>query len=288
MEKNQIFDYMTLSEFMSSVKSDLHQLDDNNLIDDDRVIKVIRNCTAKLGYRAYKHKQVLLDVRDFKVELPKDFLQIEMIYGIFDKVFKDPFPILKNHGVRFDDCLPEGYSLVQDRPHFCNLEACGNCIVVSYEEPQNDIYHKYTNVLPLKLGSSCTKICCDYCPNLSWKKQINTVDYIDGYLTTSFREGRIYLCYLADNLSEDGELLIPKDDILNPYYEWSVKAKILEDSFMNTEADVLQKYQLAESKRSSAYADAVNYINTSYSGQYEELIKNRRQMIYDKYYKMYK
>jgi hypothetical protein len=107
-------------------------------------------------------------------------------------------------------------------------------------------------------------------------------------LITSFREGKIYLCYLADLVNDDGEILIPKDDLLYPYYEWSAKAKILENILMNSEADVVEKYKLAESKKSAAYSDAVNYISTSYSGQYERLIKTRREQIYNSYYKMWK
>lgn len=281
------FEYITLSELMTTITSDLHLYDDNGFIDQDKLVTTIRNCNAKLGYRVYKQKEVTLDVIDFKANLPYDLFKIDTLLGIFDYV-KDISPVLRGKGVHFDNHIPLGNKLITDREDFCNLHCNGTCVYVTEKRQDTDTFMKYSKIRPLKLSEHCSKITTDYCPNNSWKSSIDTVDLVDNQLVTSFRDGKLYLCYLADLINKDGEILIPKDDLLYSYYEWSAKAKILENILMNSEADVVEKYKLAESKKSAAYSDAVNYISTSYSGQYENLIKNRREQIYNSYYKMWK
>jgi hypothetical protein len=63
------------------------------------------------------------------------------------------------------------------------------------------------------------------------------------FLFTTFQTGKVYLNYQGQMEDENGDLLVPDHDLLNEYYEYALKARILENLYMNGE-DVMQRLQL--------------------------------------------
>jgi hypothetical protein len=158
------FEYMTLSELMSTITSDLHLYDDNGFIDQDKIVTTIRNCNAKLGYRVYKQKEIVINVSDFRADLPFDLFKIDTLLGIFDYT-KDISPVLHGKGVHFDNHIPLGTNLVKDRDDFCNLHCNGTCVYVTEQNKTTNTFIKYSKIRPLKLSETCSKFTTDYCPN---------------------------------------------------------------------------------------------------------------------------
>jgi len=142
----------------------------------------------------------------------------------------------------------------------------------------------FRNLRPLRMKESQT-INCD-CPNLYY----NTNDQgwlRDNYLYTTFDTGNVYLNYQGGMEDEDGNLLVPDHDLLNEYYEYALKQRILENLFMNGE-DVAQRMSLIEQKLRAARNNALSLVNTPNFKEMEDLWWTNRRAQYSKYYDMFK
>ena len=78
-------------------------------------------------------------------------------------------------------------------------------------------------------------------------------------------------------MSEDGEIEIPFHPMLNSYYEWSVKEKLLEDMFLNSDADVQQKLAYAAQKKREAHGSAWIFANSREVGEWNKIQKKKQQ-----------
>ena len=75
--------------------------------------------------------------------------------------------------------------------------------------------------------------------------------------------------------------------MINEYYEYAIKQRLLENLYINGE-DVVQKLQLVEQKLRSARNNALTIVNTP---DFAEMKKNwelNRKAMYHKYYNMFK
>jgi hypothetical protein len=86
---------------------------------------------------------------------------------------------------------------------------------------------------------------------------------------------------------EQGNLLVPDHDLLNEYYEYALKQRILENLFLNGE-DVSQRMQLIEAKLKAARNAALSLVNTPNFKEMEKLWWTNRRAQYFKYYDMFK
>jgi hypothetical protein len=125
---------------------------------------------------------------------------------------------------------------------------------------------------------------CD-CPNLYWNTA-NQGWIKGGFLFTTFQTGKVYLNYQGQMEDEDGNLLVPDHDLLNEYYEYALKARILENLYMNGE-DVMQRLQLIEQRVKAARNNALSVVNTPNFKELEQMWQANRKAMYGKYYYMF-
>jgi hypothetical protein len=142
----------------------------------------------------------------------------------------------------------------------------------------------YTQLLPLRMRAS-ENIECE-CPNLYWNAP-NEGWIKGGFLFTTFQTGKVYLNYQGQMEDEDGNLLVPDHDLLNEYYEYALKARILENLYMNGE-DVAQRIQLIEQRLRAARNNALSLVNTPNFKEMAQMWWVNRKAMYSKYYDMFK
>ena len=161
-----------------------------------------------------------------------------------------------------------------------------NCKGESYELIQvinSSETRTYTDLHPLKMKPS-QNIECD-CPNLNY----NTIDegwIKHGFLFTNFQTGKVYLNYQGQMEDDEGNLLVPDHDLLNEYYEYALKARILENLYINGE-DVAQRMQLIEQRLRSARNNALSVVNTPNFAEIKQIWSANRKAMYGKYYNMF-
>lgn len=280
--------YIKLSELMSSVKSDLNLYDDSGFIDEDKVIKIIAECNEKLGQRIYKSRECKITVSNYKADIPTDLYKIENILAtqILNVTNFNPSAIQARQ-LEFLDVKPTDTSKVITYGKMGCVDNCNNCYWVedrrTVAKTQKLIFERF---IPLQLSSSLYNKCTEYSP-CSYNNKEYKIDVEDNFFKFSFEKGEIYLSYLGNLISEDGEIEIPFHPKLNPYYEYAVMEKILENMFLNSEADILQKLQYISQKKKDAYSVAWDFANTREVNEWSKIQKKLQTEYYNKWYKIF-
>lgn len=285
------WEYKPISQLMDSVKSDLHVYDDSRLISDDRALKIIMKCNEKLGERIHQSRTCKLIVENYTAPIPEDLWKIENIYGIAVGAPTHDY-LTGIWGARQLIFHGEDQTPVSTSPKE-RIIYLGSCTIDDECESQTthvseidrDYIQRVENkvAFPLILSPSVEKECVKYSPCSNWNGQYQ-VDLTDGEFRFSFKEGEIILTYLGALLNKEGEILYPFHPLLNDYYEYSVKKKILEDLFLNSDADVINKLQYVELKLSESYYDAYSYIQSAKVNQWSKMRRKYEQAFYKKWY----
>jgi hypothetical protein len=142
----------------------------------------------------------------------------------------------------------------------------------------------YRNLRPLKMKSS-QNIDCE-CPNLYYNTD-NQGWLKDGYLFTTFQTGSVYINYQGDMVDDNYNLLVPDHELINDYYEYALKKRILENLLMNGE-DVAQRLQYITAELRAARNNALSLVNTPNFKELEKVWWTNRRAQYSKYYDMFK
>jgi hypothetical protein len=319
MDFNYTLKYRTFDQLLEEVSVDLNTFALENMIEPQQLIKLVRKLNYELGLRINQQREILLDVHHGKVKLPDDFYTFNfgLICGEYvhyssyptggthiEEIPYHEFPSKTNlncceapahqpccyngkEGVCVTHNPSQPYGDTCTPPRMVKPRVFVNCKGDAYElvqivNPTQTRVYKYTRPLRMKPSQ---EIECD-CPNLYH----NTTDegWIKfGFLYTTFKEGTVYLNYQGQLEDDNGNLLVPDHELLNEYYEYALKERILENLFMNGE-DVAQRLQLIVPKLKMARNNALSLVNTPNFRELEKLWESNRKAMYGKYYDMFK
>jgi hypothetical protein len=283
LEKSQRYRYISFKQLMASVTQDLHLFDDSALIREDALLKIIHYCNDKLGVRLHESKQCLLKVENGMAELPSDFWKIEMIFATQVIDAPQSMYMVPPNVVEYTTA-PETVKqpIVNIRKIACKDFCCNTMWAVKYQNTEP--VRKIETIIPLSMSQRCKGQTTSYCP--ASRGQFS-IDLEDNIIKTSFKEGELFICYLGLLEDENGDPMIPFHALLNDYYEYSLKERILENIYLNSEADVLQKLQYVTLKKKEAYLDAWQFSGTPEFRELDQFDKKRSQAFYNKWYKMF-
>lgn len=135
---------------------------------------------------------------------------------------------------------------------------------------------------PLKFISNAEGIECG-CPGLYFSCQYEA--WIkNGWLYTNFTDcANIYLNYQGMLEDDDGNLLVPDHEGINDFYEYSIKARILENLFLNDE-NTAPKLQLVEERRKVAKGAAKAIVHTPNFAEFQSMFEHNRKAMYQRYF----
>ena len=168
-------------------------------------------------------------------------------------------------------------------PDSCSLTCNGDVVQLVQKLTYETRYYK--RVEPLRITGNAEDF-DGVCPNLYWESPLTAVIKA-GWLHTSFETGKIYLNYQGHLEDEEGNLLVVDHDMINEYYEYAVKQRIIENLIMNDEEVNPQKMQLIEGRYREARKNAKSIVNTPNFAELRELFKANRNAQYSKYYDMF-
>lgn len=272
--------YKTYEQLMASVKSDLKYYADNNLLDERNYIKTALECNGTLGLKINPIVETVLCIKNFKAEMP---LNLKQAYSAF-MVFEQPQGLLSStYGTSVrqytsEQLLNKGITPTEGS---CRLSACGEQFFVTQTFEQKELV--FDKVVPVYLSQSSLSKFSKNSPSRLFNRQREfEIDFKEEEIITNIESGTLYLSYLSELVDEEGNLLVLDHDLVNPYYEWSLKAKILEDIYYNSEADVKMKLDDAREKASFERNKAVSLV---LKPEYREMA-NYRKKIEDDFYKL--
>jgi hypothetical protein len=290
MDYNYTLKYRTFDSLLEDVKMDLRNLSADTSIEPAQLIKVARKCNYDLGLRIQKTKETVLEIEKGKARLPEDFqvMNFALICGNYTIVEVPP------QGTNVQEIAP-GY-----RP-WIESNTCSDCNGTSPEttcmtqcgtdytlvQMVNTVRREFRTFAPISFRSS--QFVDVDCPNACSPRWQNKDEaYIkDGWVYTNFTDGNVYINYQADMVDDENNILVPDHPMLNEYYEYALKKRILENLVLDN-VNVSGQYQLISNELRVARNAAFSIVNTpNFSEMMKMWVANRKAM-YSKYYNMFR
>lgn len=283
--KTQI-QYRTFDELMESVRDDFYVYEAEGMIEPAQLIKIAQKINYDLGLRIHTEKQKILEVSNGKVRLPDDFYVLTMALLCAEYKVKEE----ALQGTHTEDVYTTVCTTCNELSTSCNCDlvvtTCENKYIKVIHK-KNYVTREYTQfkrlyVRPAKaVDPICSQKSGSYNDWLEAELKGNYL-YITGIDT-----GTVYLNYLGNMEDDQGNLLVLDHPMINDYYEYSIKQRILENLLMNNE-DVSVKLQLIEQRVRPARNNALSIVNTPDFQEMYNLWKLNREAMYGKYYNMFK
>jgi hypothetical protein len=287
MNYNYTLQYRTFESLLEDVKIDLRTLTLENRIDPAQLIKVAMRVNYDLGLRINVTKEAILEVEKGHVRLPDDFYV--MNYGLM--LYQGYETITPAQGTNVQDVTPTWRPWVEQN-------SCSNVSLpeqpVCFSKCNDNTYQiiqvvnqqkrAYRNFVPIRFRNS-KFVDCNW-PDLFGSER-DEAWIKDGFLYTTVEQASVYINYQGTFTDNNGDLLIPDHPMLNEYYEYAVKKRILENLVMDGE-NVSAQYQLVAQEYRAARNNALTIVNTPNFSEMEKLWAMNRKAMYSKYYDMFK
>ena len=306
MSNNYTLQYRTFSTLLAEAKSDLPTFHMEDQIQPHQLIKIARKCNYELGLRIYQTKQVVLDLDKGRVRLPNDFYVLNYAFMCGKYTYKAPFSqgthieekmlseVIPNYQTWPEDvnlCTPPAQPEEPTSP--CPQPSCETGTV--YTNCKNDEFtlvqvikneiRTYTTFFPLRLRSGSESVDCN-CPNAF----VSTADEIwikDGWLYSSLNTGKIYLNYQGMLVNRDNEVLVPDHPMLNEFYEYAMKDRIIENLIAADIPVAPRLEQRISVQLRIARNNAMSLVNMPNYTELRDMYEKNRKAQYSKYYDMF-
>lgn len=303
--------YRTFDQLVDDVRVDFQNYTLENMIEPQQLIKVAKRVTYDLGLRVFKTKEDVLEVNNHRVKLPDTFFSLN--FGFMCDEFTVETPVISGTHVTERPIKPVTYQCappevidVCNTPNQtetpipcdtgcetpfdpCTTKPCVklNCKGEKFEliEITRTYTRTYKRFHPLHIKDSGRTIDCD-CPNTRVNSP-NQAWIKDNYLYTNFECGKVYINYQGMLENDEGQLLVVDHDLINEYYEYALKERILENLLFNDEP-VDKKLQYVQQKLRAARNQAVSLVNMPNFNELKQLWETNRRAQYHKYVDMFK
>jgi hypothetical protein len=241
-----------------------------------------------LGLRINMTKETILQVEKGRVRLPEDFYVMNYALAVsqgYDLVVPAQGTNVQDVTPTWRPWVEQAYctndSLPQQPVCFTKCEKTSEYQIIQVVNTER---RAYKNFFPLRFRNS-KYVDCNW-PNL-FHSYVDEAWIKDGWLYTTLETASVYINYQGTFTDENGDLLIPDHPMLNEYYEYAVKKRILENLVMDGE-NVAAQYQLVSQEYRAARNNALTIVNTPNFSEMEKLWAMNRKAMYSKYYDMFK
>jgi len=228
-------DYIDKEDLLREVyNTGLRSFRSMNLIDDSLFYPIIDYWLMTLKIKTQIIKSQIVNIKNFKGELPEDFFKLKSIVRSDRYNFTYTNPSIQ----------------VDYEPVLCTERPCEaplvNCDGSKYY--LNQKFEKYTvhfdNITPLSVHKTSKGHCSDGFQNLS--SDFVTIE--NGTINTEFREGVVFITY--ESIENDG--MIPDYPKLKEALKTLCTYEAFKTMFMNGEQDVISRLQFIEPKAAIA------------------------------------
>lgn len=282
--------YRTFDDLLNEVATDFHVYHNEGMIEPGQLIKVAQKINYDLGLRIHKTKERVLDIEHGKAKLPDDFnvMNYATLLGKYTVKRKVPMgrqveEVILNVQDESETCnhchLPEQSCTCEN---LTSLNACGDEIMLVSKTKYET--REYKLFAPIKFKRS--KYLAQNCVNIS-ENAVNEAEIKNGFIYASIETGQIYISYEGAMEDDEGNLLVLDHPMINEYYEYAIKQRILENLLMNGE-DVVRKLELIEARLRPARNYALSIVNTPDYAELQEVFEMNRKAQYGKYYDMFR
>lgn len=283
MASKYLLKYRTFESLMADVTDDLETYEAEGLIDPSKYIKVAKKVNAELGVDVQQEKEVILTVENYKANLPNDFYLLNFALLCTKRRVTIETPTQKTEEVEIPLCAPDP----EPGPCGCSIvRTNGCCSRYKLVQKIKTETIEFEEVDLLNITTSSRKYCANGCKNLGYDS-INNAQIKGDYIYTNFCDGTIYLNYMGIMEDEEGSLLTVDHPLINDYYEYAIKERVLENIVLNRDASVADQYKLAVARAREERTRALLLRNMPEFSEIQDAIHHNRKVAYNKYYKMF-
>jgi hypothetical protein len=277
--------YKTFNELLSEVATDFATYNNEGMIEPGQLIKVAQRVSYDLGLRIHGTKEKVLEVTNKKTKLPDDFYVLN--YAYLCGKYSVTNAVLSGRQTE-DVILNSSYCSKCGEPDpTCTCEKTytiecntGEKIFVQVVEKRKYETRVYDSFTPISIATSTGRI-----DALDDSKPAGYIK--NKFIYTNIEEGSLFISYEGALEDEHGNLLVLDHPMINEYYEYAFKQRILENLYINGE-DVMQKMQLIEQRLRAARNNALTIVNTPNFSEMKKLWETNRKAQYGRYYNMFK
>ncbi len=235
---NLNLNYIPAQELIREVKNELSTYFEKGALDNSYLYPTIRTCLSKMGLKILPVKKTFLKLDEGRVELPCDFYKVELAIGcgLCESTDVDYLnPQLREYYV-------SGVNVCETDCDYCS-DSCGN--LFSIIQTYNTFSATYSNLFPLRIAG-CNEYCSNDCLNHNqryWNhwEQANEITIRNGYIYANFKVGHIYLEYMTNLESDDGDLLIPDQQTIKDWIKHEMMFVCFRKLYLNQEGDFVQR-----------------------------------------------
>jgi hypothetical protein len=279
--------YRTFDELLNEVRTDFVMYDTENMIEPAQMIKVAQRVNYDLGLRINGTKETVLEICKRKVKLPDDFYVAN--YAYLCHSHQTSFPAIsgrQTENVIIDrtgpDCSRCGGVVDTCSCTGTYVNECQNGERITVQVIEKRLYET-------KIYEHFDKF--EFSPDrgrIDALEKTYPTGYIqNGFIYTNIESGDLFLSYQGNLEDHDGNLLVLDHPMINEYYEYAIKQRLLENLFINGE-EVTQRLQLVEQRLRAARNNALSIVNTPDFAEMYQLWWTNRKAQYGKYYDMFK
>lgn len=302
--------YKTFNELLSEVSLDFTIYNNEGLIEPSQLIKVAQRVNYDLGLRIHGTKEVVLELQHGKAKLPDDFYVLNYAFVCRSHSITSPVP----SGRHTENVIIGSGPTTECHKCYRPVNECG-CEATYVQECQNgeSIYvqvveRRKTETRIYNISDRLTistdtgrRDALDNSGHVGYIKNgfiytnVGRHDYHNGYYSnTEHYSGHshteyanVFISYQGALEDHEGNLLVLDHPMINEYYEYAIKQRLLENLFINGE-DVSQKLQIIEQRLRAARNNALTIVNTPDFAEMYTLWRTNRKAQYFKYYDMFK
>lgn len=303
--------YRTYDQLLAEIQTDFRNFYLEDLINPQDFIKVAKRVNYDLGLKVFKTHEQVIEIEKGKAKLPNNFNVLN--FALIVSQHQVTEPVIQGTHTEY---IPVGglYTPPSGEVHVCaepvvNPQAglCNTCgqvpqtcgcnstcsVKLSCTGQAMMLVQKlkyetrtWTEFHSIKIVDNGTVVDLD-CPNKKWMSA-NTAYIKNGFLYTSFPTGKLYINYQGMLEDDEGNLLVPDHDMLNEYYEYAVKQRVLENAIMNGETVTQMQFQIVETRLKAARNNANTLVNTPDFGELRKIWETNRKAQYHNYWNMFK
>lgn len=303
--------YRTYDQLLAEIQSDFKSFYLEDFINPQEFIKVAKRCNYELGLKIFKTSEAIIDIEKGKGKLPNNFnvLNFALMLSKYTRTEpviagthteRVPVQQLYNPGVgEINICADPVVNAPTTSCNTCgNQNSNCNCntpcnVHLNCKGEQTVLIQKlkyetrsWNEFYPIRIIENGDVVDMD-CPNKKW--QVKNSAYIkNGFIYPSFQTGKIYINYQGLMEDEEGNLLVPDHDLLNEFYEYAIKQRVLENMIMNGETVNQMQLQLVEQRLRAARNNAYSLVNTPDFNELRRIWEVNRKAQYSNYYDMFR
>lgn len=306
--------YRTYDQLLSEIQSDFKKYYLEDFINPQEFIKVAKRCNYELGLKIFSTKEQVLEIEKGKAKLPNDFSVLNFALVLTHHktispliggthVTNVPTGVIYNPGpgevnicadpiINSNTTVNVVCNICSSPNNSCNcVSNCNvrmNCDGSSSVLVQTLKYEtrEWREFHPIRIIDSADVVDLN-CPNKKWQAR-NSAYIKNGFIYPSFKTGNLYINYQGMMEDEDGNLMVPDHDLLNEFYEYAIKQRVLENMIMNGENVSQAQIQIIEQRLKAARNNAYSLVNTPDFDDLRKIWEVNRIAQYHNYYNMFK